>query len=52
MVNQNAFASACAFENGAVGLVVYHLMLDETLDGVWTIADTASAGTNTLTPIE
>ncbi|MCY0146653.1 hypothetical protein OEG84_02700 [Hoeflea sp. G2-23] len=52
MVNQNAFAAAYVFESGAVGLVVYELMQDGTLDGVWTIADTAGAGTETLTPIE
>lgn len=51
MVNQNAFAAAYVFENGTIGLVVYELMPSGTLDGVWTIADTAGAGTETLTPI-
>jgi hypothetical protein len=51
MVNQNAFAAAYVFENGTIGLVVYELMPNGTLDGVWTIADTAGAGTETLTPI-
>ena len=52
MLNQNAFAAAYAFENGTIGLVVYELMRDGTLDGVWTIADTAGAGTETLTPLQ
>lgn len=52
MINQNAFAAAYAFENGTIGLVVYELIRDGTLDGVWTIADTAGAGTETLTPLQ
>ena len=51
MLNRNAFAAAYGFANGTVGLVVYELKRDGVLDGVWTIADTAGAGTETLTPI-
>lgn len=52
MINQNAFAAAYAFDTGVIGLVVYELLPDGTLDGVWTIADTSGAGTETLTPIQ
>jgi hypothetical protein len=51
MNHDNAFAAACAFENGAAGLVDYEILRDGTLDGRWTIADTAAAGSETLTPL-
>jgi hypothetical protein len=51
MRNQNALAAAYAFETGKVGLVVYEIMADGTLNGVWTMADTNGAGTEVLTPM-
>src|SRR5579884_4087797 len=42
---------AAAYKLGeSVGLVLYELQSDGTLKGVWTIADKAGAGTETLTP--
>jgi hypothetical protein len=50
MRNQNALAAGYAFSNGKIGLVVYEIMPDGTLDGVWTVADQEGAGTEVLTP--
>jgi hypothetical protein len=36
---------------GAVGLVVYDLQPDGSLDGIWTVANQPGAGTETLTPL-
>ena len=33
-----------------VGLVIYEILDNGTLDGLWTIADTDGVGTETLTP--
>lgn len=51
MRNQNALAAGYAFSNGKIGLVVYEIMADGTLDGVWTVADQDGAGTEVLTPM-
>jgi len=51
MIYGNAFSAAYVMDNGAVGLLVYEIKSDGTLDGVWTITDTDGAGTETLTPI-
>ena len=50
MRNQNALAAGYAFSDGKIGLVVYEIMADGTLDGVWTVADQEGAGTEVLTP--
>ncbi|MDR3375297.1 MAG: hypothetical protein P4L98_16340 [Ancalomicrobiaceae bacterium] len=48
---RNDDSLAAAYKLGAaVGLVIYHIEDDGTLDGVWTIADKAGAGTEVLTP--
>ena len=52
MRNQNAFAAAYAFEDGKVGLIIYEMLPDGTLDGVWTMAGNDGAGTEVLTPTE
>jgi hypothetical protein len=49
MLANKAFAAAYKL-NDSVGLVVYELQADGSLKGVWTIADKAGAGTETLTP--
>jgi hypothetical protein len=36
--------------SGRVGLVLYQLQPDGTLNGVWTVADQPGAGTETLIP--
>lgn len=47
----NAFAAAYIFDNGEVGLLIYEVLDDGTLDGTWTIADIEGAGTEILTPL-
>ena len=49
MRNRNAFSAAYRHQN-VVGLVIYQVMPDGTLDGIWTIAGNAGAGREVLTP--
>ena len=49
MLANKSFAAAYKLGE-AVGLVVYELHDDGTLDGVWTIAGRPGAGTEVLTP--
>ena len=49
MRNGPAFAAGYVLGND-VGLVIYQIMDDGTLDGIWTVADTEGVGTETLTP--
>ena len=51
MRNTDAFAAAYAM-GGAVGLVIYEVHSDGTLDGLWTIADQEGVGTEVLTPLD
>jgi hypothetical protein len=51
MRNGNAFAAGYVL-NEAVGLVVYRMMDDGSLDGIWTIADQEGVGEEVLTPIK
>ena len=42
---------AAAYQLGkAVGLVIYEIKANGTLEGTWTIADQSGVGTETLTP--
>ncbi|MBC7280390.1 hypothetical protein [Hoeflea sp.] len=50
MLYGNAFAAGYVFETGGVGLVVYEVMDDGSLEGVWTIDGLSGAGTEILTP--
>src|SRR5579872_6362690 len=46
-------ALAAAYKlNDSVGLVLYKLQGDGSLNGIWTIADKPGAGTEVLTPAE
>lgn len=47
--NGDAFAAAYVLGN-AYGLVVYRVLPDGSLDGLWTIAGQNGAGTEKLTP--
>jgi hypothetical protein len=47
--NGNAFAAAYVLGD-AFGLVVYKVLEDGTLDGLWTIAGQGGNGTEVLTP--
>ncbi len=47
--NGNAFAAAYVMGN-VYGLVIYQVLSDGTLDGLWTIAGQPGSGTERLTP--
>jgi hypothetical protein len=49
MRNGNAFAAGYEL-NGAVGLVIYLIEPDGTLNGTWTVAGLNAVGTEVLTP--
>ena len=49
MRNGNAFAAGYALGD-KVGLIIYEIRDDGTLDGIWTIADQAGVGTEQLVP--
>jgi hypothetical protein len=51
MRNGPAFSAAYAFEDGKVGLVIYRVLENGTLDGLWTVAGMNGAGKETLTPM-
>lgn len=50
MLYDNAFAAGYVFSNGGVGLVVYEVMEDGTLEGAWTIDGVDGSGTERLIP--
>ena len=49
MRDEDSFAAAYKIGE-AIGLVIYKVNDDGSLEGVWTIADKPGAGTETLTP--
>jgi hypothetical protein len=51
MLANKSFSAAYKLE-GEIGLVLYELQPDGTLDGVWTIAGRPGAGTEVLTPVK
>lgn len=51
MRNDDSFSAAYRMED-IVGLVIYKVMADGSLNGVWTIANNGGAGTETLTPMQ
>jgi hypothetical protein len=50
MRNDASFAAAYKMDDGAVGLIIYKVAKDGSMDGVWTIAGNGGAGTEKLTP--
>jgi hypothetical protein len=50
MRNANAFSAGYVL-NGKVGLVIYEMKPDGSLDGLWTIADQTGIGTERLVPM-
>jgi hypothetical protein len=50
MRNGNSFAASYALGD-SIGLVVYQMKSDGTLEGLWTIADQGGVGTEVLTPM-
>ncbi len=51
MRNANSFAASYALAD-AIGLVLYQIKPDGSLQGLWTIAGRPGVGTETLTPIK
>lgn len=51
MRNGPAFSAAYAFADGKVGLVIYRILENGNLDGLWTVAGMNGAGKETLIPI-
>ena len=51
MRNGSTFAAGYRLGN-AVGLVIYDIKEDGTLEGLWTIAEKSGVGTETLTPMK
>lgn len=49
MLHDNAFAAAYVLED-AVGLIVYEVKADGSLEGAWTISGKDGSGSETLTP--
>ena len=50
MRNTSTFTAAYRLGN-SVGLVIYDIGADGTLDGVWTLADKNGAGAEVLVPM-
>jgi hypothetical protein len=50
MRNGTSFSASYTSGN-AIGLVIYELKPDGTLEGLWTLADKPGVGTETLTPV-
>lgn len=48
--NSDAFAAAYVLED-AVGLVIYKVAADGSMDGLWTIQGEGGTGTEKLTPV-
>lgn len=51
MRNGDSFAAGYEL-NGKVGLVIYKLMADGSMNGLWTIAGSSGNGTEVLIPIK
>ena len=51
MRNGNSFAAGYNMA-GSVGLVIYDIKPDGSLEGLWTIADQPGMGTEKLTPVK
>jgi len=49
MRNQDAFAAGYVMGD-SIGLIIYKMMPDGSLNGIWTIAGKNGAGTEVLTP--
>lgn len=50
MRNQNAFSAGYVLQ-GDVGLVIYEINDDGSMDGLWTVADQPGVGTEKLVPV-
>ena len=50
MLYEDSFAAGYVMDGKSVGLVVYKVQSDGSLDGAWTITGENGSGTETLTP--
>jgi hypothetical protein len=50
MRNENAFSAGYVLQ-GDVGLIIYEINDDGSMDGLWTVADQPGVGTEKLIPI-
>jgi hypothetical protein len=50
MRNDDSFSAAYKMKDGAVGLIIYKMLDDGTMEGVWTLSGMDGAGTEVLTP--
>ena len=50
MRNQNAFSAGYVLQ-GDVGLLIYEIKDDGSMDGLWTVADQPGVGTEKLIPV-
>jgi major membrane immunogen (membrane-anchored lipoprotein) len=50
MRNDDSFAAAYKMKDGSVGLIIYKMAKNGTMDGVWTLTGKDGAGTEVLTP--
>jgi hypothetical protein len=52
MRNDDAFSAAYKMDDGSVGLVIYKVAADGSMDGLWTIAGNGGDGTEKLVPMQ
>lgn len=50
MVHDGTMAASYSFSSGEVGIVIYDVLGDGTLDGTWTLANSNGLGTEVLRP--
>ncbi len=50
MRNDDSFAAAYKMKDGAVGLIIYKVAKDGSMEGIWTLTGKDGAGTEVLTP--
>ncbi|MBG1232873.1 hypothetical protein F8B91_11060 [Aestuariivirga litoralis] len=50
MRNDNAFSAAYVMKDGSVGLIIYKMNDDRSMDGIWTLSGKNGSGTEVLTP--
>jgi hypothetical protein len=50
MRNDDSFAAAYQMSGGAIGLIIYKMNDDHSMDGIWTLSGKDGSGTEVLTP--
>ena len=49
MRNDDAFSAAYVMKDGAVGLIIYKMKDDHSMEGIWTLSGKDGSGTEVLT---